>query len=375
MTIQQLMNAVNAVSGARMTFNTTTRAFTLESTGAGELNDLQIELNGSTLFADMGFNAASLDNNYYAGASDYRTRGAYAEFTLDGVRMRRETNNFVVDGLEITLTDMALLDGLGYYTFNFTTQNNIEPLIDTIREFVDGFNEMMLALHAAHTTPRPRPTRFTFFEPLTDDQRRAMSDTEIQRWEEQAMTGMLHRNQTVREIHAMKRRWMMEPVTLSDGTRMSLSQIGISTTRNSHMDGGILEIDMDRLRAALENDGERVMEMFTTQASEPANGRRNVNLQQSGIGDRLFNIAHWSTSATDRSNISIFTRAGLAGALNPNSVMSRAIANADRRLDDMQRTLQRREDQLFRQFSRMEQAMMQANNQMGAMMGMFGGGM
>jgi flagellar capping protein FliD len=54
--------------------------------------------------------------------------------------------------------------------------------------------------------------------------------------------------------------------------------------------------------------------------------------------------------------------------------MTRAIEAQDRRLDDMRRNLERRENQFFAMFARMETALTQSNNQMMAMMNMFGGG-
>jgi len=186
------------------------------------------------------------------------------------------------------------------------------------------------------------------------------------------MTGMLHRNDTVRELHNMLRRWVLEPVTLSDGSRLSLSNIGIMTTRNTR-DGGILEIDEARLRAALENDNGRIQEMFTRTSELPSNTNRNARLADSGVAERLFDITNWATSSADNSRISLFSRAGLPGA-ETGTAMARAIAAQDRRLEDLQRVLMRREDQLFAQFARMEQAIMQSNNQMQAMFSMMGGG-
>lgn len=93
-----------------------------------------------------------------------------------------------------------------------------------------------------------------------------------------------------------------------------------------------------------------------------------------GIAERLNDIIGWATSAGDRSSISLFSRAGLPGVHNNNAAMTRAIEAQDRRLDDMRRNLERRENQFFAMFARMETALTQSNNQMMAMMNMFGGG-
>jgi flagellar capping protein FliD len=368
-TMQEFMNMVNAAPNARMSFDTLSRRFTLESTQMGKANELRI--NAADDKALDIFRANGLGINIALGngtdASVTITNAGGAETTIT-----RESNSFTVDNLAITITEAAVGQ-----TFDFAAQPNTDALMDTVRTFVDEYNKLVQMLHSSHMTARPRSGRYTFYEPLTEDQKQAMSDRDIDRWEEQAKIGMLHRDPTIRELHRMLRQWVSEPIEIKreDGTtrRISLFQIGITTTRNSHRDGGILEIDEARLRNFIENNGEDFTLMFTQRSEEAIRGNRNDRLRTGGISNRLDDIINWSTSALDRSSISLFSQAGLPGTDYSNSVLNRRIAEQDNRLESMRQALARKENQFFLMFSRMETALMQSNNQMGALMGMFGG--
>jgi flagellar hook-associated protein 2 len=90
----------------------------------------------------------------------------------------------------------------------------------------------------------------------------------------------------------------------------------------------------------------------------------STNAQQiasGGIASRINNILNWSVSIGG----GITERAGLERHVSQNdNVLSRRINAEDRRIETMIRNLQRREENYFRMFSRLESAMMQANSQM-----------
>jgi flagellar hook-associated protein 2 len=363
MTIQQLTNEVSRLTAANLTFNDFTRTFTLTSKVSGEHSNLDIDDGDMKFLVMLGMDWASVDPKKNAKGSD-------AVIILDGVQVTSQSNVVRANGMDFTLTEAAVGQ-----TFNFNMQSNVEPLMDVIRNFVDEYNKLVGTLHLTHMTSRPRSGRYSFFEPLTDEQRRNLTESEVRIWEEQAKTGLLHRDRTVREIHSMLRTWITRPVPMSDGTSLSLAEIGVRPTRNSHRDGGMLEIDETQLRRFIEENGHKVTELFTQRPipSTPRNGNRNDRLSEGGISERLSDIIHWATASTERGPMSLYARAGWADMPYNNAELTRAIEAQDRRLDDMRRVLERRENQFFAMFSRMEVAMMQQQQQMNSLFGMMGG--
>jgi flagellar hook-associated protein 2 len=304
-------------------------------------------------------------------------RGHYARdaqitlFDSDNVELgtrTSSTNTFEdVDGLRVTVSGANVGD-----IFNVNTHRNVDNVMSAIRDFVNNYNALIRSLNAMHTTARPRSGSRTFFEPLTDAQRREMSDSEIARWEEQARTGMLHRDPTLRQLQDNIRRSMMEPVNLPDGSRIFLTQIGITTgyaPTHAERNLGLLQIDEEQLRRALEENPDQVQALFTNTNDSNGNflhganaAQRNARAPQVGLAFRLDDIL--VNAAVDHRG-PLMQQIGRAGSADEReSIVARRLREYDSRIEQMQQWLLRRENTLFAQFARMEQAMAQSHAQM-----------
>ena len=76
-----------------------------------------------------------------------------------------------------------------------------------------------------------------------------MTEKEIEQWEEKAKEGILYRDEILDGIMSDLRTQIYAPVKLSDGTNMYLFDLGITTT-NKYREGGVLEIDENKLDEA-----------------------------------------------------------------------------------------------------------------------------
>jgi flagellar hook-associated protein 2 len=400
-TINNVMNRINAnaARGATLTYDAMRGTFSLTARNTGIGGTLSITGDASGFLTALGI--ADVGNATTGGANANATRvearnaiiAIYEQGSSTPIIRDSETNSFNVNGMTIALTGAQgdrheyvtppstpfnpnptpVLTAVAGDRFTIDIHRDVTEAMDNIRAFVDAYNEMLQGIHAMFNTARPRSGTRTFFEPLTPDQRNAMSDREIERWEEQARTGLLHRDSTLSQLHRQLRNWMFDPVHLSDGTTLALHQIGITTGggTNAQRLQGLLQIDEDRLRAALENNPDSVMEMFQRSAGTPAstNAQRSnpERVRNQGLGNRLNDIILNTVGATG----SITTRAGTMGDNDHLSTMSRELRRMDNRMDDMNRWLQRRENHFFAMFARMEAAMAQSNSQMDALF-MFG---
>lgn len=93
-----------------------------------------------------------------------------------------------------------------------------------------------------------------------------MSEKEIELWETTAKSGLLRSDSILRSGASKIRSDLYANITTSDGNKIQLTQIGISTS-SSYKDGGKLEFSKDingveKLRKAIEEDPEKVRQMF-----------------------------------------------------------------------------------------------------------------
>jgi len=362
-TVRQMINEVsNANIGVRMLVDTLNENFRLESTNTGTANTMQIIDTDGFLGTTLGLYQTD----------EQRARDAH--FVFNGIETTRNSNNIHIAGINMDLTQVtsiATTNGLGETVrepvnggpVTISVSNDIDGTLETIRAFIDAYNEMLKELYASWQTSRPRRDSFSTFEPLMEWQKEEMRDRDIENWEEQARIGLLHNNDILQGISTTLRAQLFQPVELDNGTTLFLHEIGISTTSNFR-DGGRLEINEERLRGFLETRGEDVAELFTKSASIPfrAGFTDRERMAQQGISERINDILNNAVGTSG----SITLRAGIRGdaLFETTSQMYRTMREQNDRIAEMRRQLERRENNLFAMFSRMEQAVTASNNQM-----------
>ena len=326
-------------------------------------------------------------------SAQYITEGSDAVFFYNGLQMSRMSNTFEIDGVGITLGTDAAGTIADPKVYRIDIKNDITQTKDMIKQFVDEYNNLIELLNKHTSTARPKSGEYTYYEPLSEDEKRAMSEREVEMWEEKAKTGLLYRDSVLSSIHAELRNMLYTSVTREDGSKISLPQIGI-TTSNENGYIGKLVINEVALNRALENNMDGVIDLFTktaryTQAQKDANEiplqdgfdvgdtmqgndvkSRRLRMAHEGLGDRLDDIIRNVVEFGG----SISRRAGIEGtATVVSNDMYRQISAQDARINEMLRYLYSRETHYYNMFSKMESAIMKSNTQMESLMGMMGG--
>jgi len=359
-TVKDLMNAINqSGAGVKMTFDSFASKFKLESNEAGVTNDINIT-GGDDIFKKV-FNITTGDKQ---AATD-------AVFTLDGVETSRTTNTFTINGMTITLNSSAQpTGGATSVTFDIELEKDTSAVLDLVKNFVSEYNKMIEYLNKETKTARPKSDNYTYYEPLTDDEKKDLSEKEIELWEEKAKTGMLYRDDILQSITSQMRSTLYDAVDLGDGRKISLFQVGI-TVSSKLSDQGKLVIDEDKLLKMLENDGDAVAELFakTSDISSTDKAQRNARLKSEGIAERLNDIITWATNTTSSLNV----RAGIGGiASETSSDMYKKIRAQEEKISDMLSYLAKRETYYYQMFSRLEASMSQSDSQMAFLQSMMG---
>jgi flagellar hook-associated protein 2 len=305
----------------------------------------------------------------------HQARDAIVYF--DGERLERESNRFEIDGLTININANINPNATppdNPVDLRINIIRDTSDTMDMIRNFVEEYNNLVRSIRELTETRRPRqPGGGGHFMPLTEEQRRGMSEREVELWEEQARTGILHRDSTLRDLTNRMHREIFRNVYTEDGRTLNLLHFGIRTSSDLTRFGE-LQIDEARLEHALANRTDDVAALFTQRSDTPpgtiiGNGhpndpgirrQRQERLNESGVAQRLNDILMWETMGGG----GIHGTAGTVSQEADNSTMSRRITQADRRIETILADLQRREQRYFEKFSRLEAAMMQSQSQM-----------
>lgn len=284
-----------------------------------------------------------LVNNLHLNPSLILSQGQDASFSFNGVSMTTSTNNVSVAGININLT------GQGYTTLS--VQTDTDTIYNSIKSFVDAYNDVITTINS-----KLSEQRYYDYQPLTDDQKKQMSQDDITAWQQKARSGDLSGNDNLTSIYYSMRNAVSGTVTASDGTNMTLSSIGITT--GQWYEGGKLYIDDTKLKNAIQNNPQEVMDLFTkiTESTTDVNATPGSS-SSDGIAARLYYIVN--------NGINSITQEAGGGQyqLYDNSFLGQQINDINQRMSDMQDQLNALEQQYYDQFSQMETYISQMNSQ------------
>lgn len=356
MTIDNLISNINnSNAGVTALFEGGKLSITAKNTGTTQDGNDIVFKNDSNSLATMeklGLytpTGSETAENITVGAS-----GQNAKFTINGIEAERTSNNFVVSGFDITLKE----------TFNKPGDiNQVKPIelssrVDTkamktqIEDFVTKYNELVDSL-----TSQMKEKSYRDFPPLTDAQRKDMSEEEQKQWDEKAKSGLLRNDSILRDSLSKMREALLGTVGgLDDSSMNTLAKIGITTTKN-YNDGGKLEINHDKLDAALAKDPDQVYKLFAQQGEVKTNPD-GTKTDTRGISERL-RVAMKSTIDD------IERKAGKTTSTNEDFTLGKKIKASNKRMDELQAKLKDIEARYWKQFTAMEKAIQKANEQAG----------
>ncbi|MCG8540265.1 MAG: flagellar filament capping protein FliD [Clostridia bacterium] len=336
--INEIMSSVNSNQNAdvRMMYDELADKILVESKDTGATSKVEITDVSGNFMTALGLNGASQS-------------GSDASIDLDdgsgSQTISRSTNEFTVNGIRYNLKE----DYTGNISFRVEGDSN--DLYDKINEFVEDYNKIIEDING-----KLKEKKDYDYKPLTDAQRDGMSEKEIEQWEEQAKSGILRGDRTLRRLVNDMRDIMYEAV---DGT--ALYQIGITTSSN-YKDSGKLIINENKLRGAIEDNPDAIANLFTKEDEGLANKLQDV----------LENNVSTRTNVNGHKGM-LLEKAGMLGDRSVNSnILSDQISRYDDMIADMIDGLIKKENHYYNMFAKMESALaeMQAQtswltNQMG----------
>ena len=234
----------------------------------------------------------AMNDTTYSDAK--RIYGEKAKITLNDVVYESESNDITVNGMTIT----ALEETESGKSITVNTQVNVQGIYDSIKDFLKEYNALIKEMDELYNADTAKG-----YEPLTDDEKDAMSDKEIEKWEEKIKKSLLRRDDTLSSVMNLMTSSMSQGLTLSDGNKYSLASFGIKTQGYldaAENEGYCYHIDGDSedevsagnnggnnaLMAAIQNNPEMVQEFFQ-KLSDDLYTKLDKKMQSTSLNSRF----------------------------------------------------------------------------------------
>ncbi len=196
-----------------------------------------------------------------------KTEGTDAVIYLNGERYESSKNSFEINGLTLTVNSTTAENE----EVTITTQDDTDGVYDLIKGFLKDYNALINQMDKLYNADSAKG-----YEPLTDEEKEAMSDSQIEEWEGKIKDSILRKDGSLNTIASAMKRIMMEGVVVN-GEKMYLSNFGIGTLnyftaaeneKNAyHIDGDPDDEhtsgNADKLKSMIANDPDTVVAFFT----------------------------------------------------------------------------------------------------------------
>ncbi|MDP4085189.1 MAG: flagellar hook-associated protein 2 [Bacillota bacterium] len=325
----------NGTDALAMSNNATGTGASIQATDATTISfmhsNLQFDCNSS---ATTGSPPVT-NPNYGLLNTDPNNLAQDASFNFNGYKMTEKSNTFTISGVSYTLKKQG-------GSANISTATDVDTIFNSVKAFVDKYNDTIKAVNDKISEQRNRD-----YQPLTDDQKSAMTDSQVTQWEVKAKSGMLSNDSILSSGLSKMRQDLYAPVSGNDvGQYTQLSQIGITTSSN-YLDNGKLVIDETTLRQKIQDDPQAIYKLFNS----------------NGTTSNTEGLAHRLRDTLKSTMDQVTTIAGNTTYTSSQYTLGKQLTDLGTQITDFQSKLTSKENQYYNQFSQMEQAMQQANKQ------------
>lgn len=278
--------------------------------------------------------------------------GCDSEIKLNGITYTSSLNTYSINGLSITAMQ-ATGDG-DTNAITVTTATDTQAIYDKIKSFLTQYNSLineMTSLYNADTAKG--------YEPLTDDEKSAMSDSEVEKWEEKIKSSLLRRDDSLESVMNLMTNTMSQPVTI-DGKKYYLSSFGIKTLgflNAPENQQNAYHIDGDEDDTATSGNEDKLMAMINSDPDTVVSFMQQLTTNlYDAIGTKM-------KSSTLSSIYKVYNDKEMASEY---SDYTTTIKKWEQKLQDQ-------EDAYYKKFSAMETALSKLQSQTSSLSNLFGG--
>lgn len=343
-TVSKMVQKVNGANlGVTMGYDSVSDRFQVKSTKEGVANAVSL----SAEFKDK----MQINGGIYDAAKD-------AILSLNGTEIVQSSNSFTINGTNIKLNETHLV-GDGPIKFEFKVDS--DKIVDKIKGFIGVYNGLVESVSS-----KLSEKVFRSFTPLTDEQKEAMTEDQVNLWESKSKSGLLRNKGELQSILTKMRRALYDTV---EGAGISLSQIGIETSSNYKENGKLIIKDENKLKSAIETNYSDVVKLFSNESDQRYLDSANSveRYRENGLGNRLYDIIQDAVRTTRDENGKKGTLLEVAGIKNDasdaTSILSKKITEYEDRVATLLEYLADKENTYYATFSRVETALAKMESQ------------
>ena len=330
---EEYLNKILESQGIEAKLDGNNIVLTSKSAGSSKKIDINVFDDNGSVTVDEGNNTEIIFTDSKGGV--YKHTGTSNTVTLDGV-VFKFTGEIPKDGITVN----GKIDS--------------KDTKDKLVKFVEDYNVLIEKLNKM-TMEKVNKN----YQPLTDEERKEMSETEANLWDEKVRQGRLNRDSDITRLsNSMK--------SIMSSMSGQLEKIGISPVKDYQgTKNGTLTIDESKLTMALENDAEGVMTLFTENKKD-LDGK-----ETKGIMHKLKDVLYNETVTVKSS---LIKKAGIENSsTSSNNELTKSIEKYNKKMADLEKDFARREQALYSKYARLEVAMNKYNSQQSMMAQQIGG--
>lgn len=354
-------------------YDTVNDSFSLYNKTSGSANKIGLKANNKAS-ADLlnKLHLASYDgqNNTLGSAITFETdkmnvaaTGTNAKATIDGKTYESDTNKLNVANVIYNFNGVSAKNADGtYQASTISVSQDTDKIVDNVKKFVETYNTLIDSLNTKY-----REEKNTDYKPLTKKQESEMTESQINKWNEKAKSGLLYHDNNIYSIISDMREALYTEVDAVDtvltdarGNKYSynsMSSIGITSSTNQ----GHITLDEEKLKKALTEDPDCVYQLFASdQDSTYISGSTNKNQSDTytsksdylntGIANRLYN-----SMTTNIRNLESY--AGTSKETDDESYLGKLITNMNTKMTSFQTLMKSYESKLYKKYDAMEVAL------------------
>jgi len=210
----------------------------------------------------------AVKNGTYTTSGDAtKLDGQDAEIYLNGAKYTNDTNSFEINGLTFT----ALAKTADGESVTVTTEQDVDGIYDLVKNFLKEYNSIINEMDKLYNADSARG-----YEPLTDEEKEALSDKEVEKYEQKIKDALLRRDENLSSVSEALKSVMSSGIEVK-GQTMYLFNFGIETLsyfsaaeneKNAYHiagdpDDASTSGNADKLKSMIANDPDTVISFFT----------------------------------------------------------------------------------------------------------------
>lgn len=301
-------------------------------------------------------------NNTYENQA-VKIDGRNAVISLNGVKYTNTTNDFAINGLNVSVTgvtdnvtdpenvDLSTLDDSTAITITTTTDS--QGIYDKVKDFLTEYNNIINEITKLYNADSAGS-----YEPLTDDEKDKMSDTEIEKWETKIKDSLLRRDTSLGTIMNSMMTAMSSPITI-DGKDYSLSSFGIQTLgylNAAKNEQNAYHIDGDEDDENTSGNKDKLMDAITKNPDTVIDFMKQLSTNLYKAMDQQMQ------SSSLRSRYKIYN----------DKELDKEYSNLTKTIKQWESKVSDKEDYYYKKFSNMETAMSKLQSQTSSLSSMLG---